>query len=77
MRIFSGVQPTGAVEVDDAVDRGHPPVLALDVLADRPDVVAQVLCQRRANASRVVLQWRWQASFQCPTDTVIRGSLRV
>ena len=31
------------VQVDDAVDRRIALVLALDVLADRPDVVAEVL----------------------------------
>src|SRR5215218_5525638 len=35
------------VEVDDAVDRRVRPVLALDVLDDRPDVVAEVLATGR------------------------------
>jgi hypothetical protein len=37
------------VQVDDAVDR-LAAVLALDVLADRPDVVAQVLLTRGLDA---------------------------
>ena len=36
------------VQVDDAVDRRVAAVLALDVLADRPDVVAEVLAARSA-----------------------------
>ena len=38
------------VEVDDAVDRQVRAVLALDVLADRPDVVAEVLAPRGLDA---------------------------
>ena len=39
------------VQVDDAVDRRVPPVLALDVLPDRPDVVAEVLLPGWLNAA--------------------------
>ena len=40
------------VQVDDAEDRRLAPLLALDVLADRADVVAEVLAAGRLDAAR-------------------------
>jgi hypothetical protein len=39
------------MQVDDAVDRRVAPILALDVLPDGADVVAQVLTARGLNSA--------------------------
>ena len=46
----TGSSARDRVQVDDAVDRGIGAVLALDVLHDRPDVVAEVLAPGRLDA---------------------------
>jgi hypothetical protein len=44
------IRHRGGVQIDDAVDRRIPAILARDVLADRPDVVAEVLAARGLDA---------------------------